>query len=137
MPLEFEERRAIVSYRIEKAERTMIEARDCASLGHWTLAANRLYYSLFYITNAMLVHHGFFAKTHAGMLSLMHDKFVRTEILSREEGKLISRLQNMRQTGDYDDRMDWTEEDVAPYFEQTQEMIDHIKSLILPKNSDN
>lgn len=48
MPLTDEERRAIVVYRLEKAEGALVEARDCASLGHWTLAANRLYYAAYY-----------------------------------------------------------------------------------------
>lgn len=43
MSLEFEDRREIVKYRIEKADKTIIEAKDCAAMGHWTLAANRLY----------------------------------------------------------------------------------------------
>ena len=39
MPLTDEERKAIVVYRLEKADDAFVEARDCASLSHWTLAA--------------------------------------------------------------------------------------------------
>ncbi len=45
MPLTDEERKAIVVYRLEKADGAYVEAKDCASMGHWTLAANRLYYA--------------------------------------------------------------------------------------------
>lgn len=65
MSLEFEDRREIVKYRIEKADKTIIEAKDCAAMGHWTLAANRLYYSLFYIANALLVHNGLLNVTNS------------------------------------------------------------------------
>ena len=30
--------------------------------------------------------------------------------------RLVSRLQNMRHAGDYDDMFDWAEEDVKPLF---------------------
>lgn len=58
MPLTDEERRAIVVYRLEKAEGALVEARDCASLGHWTLAANRLYYAAYYASSALLISAG-------------------------------------------------------------------------------
>ena len=41
MPLNKEDKKSIIKYRVEKAHKTMIEARDCATMGHWTLAANR------------------------------------------------------------------------------------------------
>lgn len=130
MPLEREDKREIIKYRIEKAEKTIKEAKDCASMGHWTLAANRLYYALFYIANALLVDKGMFAKTHAGMIAKINEHFIRTGILTKEEGRTISILQNMRNTGDYDDCFDWTKEDVEPFFKKTQDLIDKIKGLI-------
>ena len=54
MPLESEERKILVEYRQEKADRAIIEAKDNARLGHWTLAANRLYYAVFHIQAAVL-----------------------------------------------------------------------------------
>lgn len=42
MALSLEEKRAIVKYRIQKAQSTMIEAKDNANLKHWNLVANRL-----------------------------------------------------------------------------------------------
>jgi hypothetical protein len=45
MALEMQDKRAIIAYRLEKADSVMIEAKDNAGLKHWTLAANRLFYS--------------------------------------------------------------------------------------------
>ena len=47
MPLTDEERKAIVVYRLEKAEYAFVEAKDCALMKHWTLAASRLYYAAY------------------------------------------------------------------------------------------
>ena len=43
MSLTDEERRAIVSFRIQKAEETLGEAIGIATLGYWNAVANRLF----------------------------------------------------------------------------------------------
>ena len=60
----------------------------------------------------------------------MGQEFVRKGILDREDAKLASRLQNMRQSGDYDDMFDWTEEDVSPLFEKTEALIQKMKGAV-------
>ena len=59
-----EERKAIVLYRLEKAENALVEAKDCVLLHHWNLAANRLYYTVYYASSALLISAGHAAKTH-------------------------------------------------------------------------
>lgn len=51
--------------------------------------------------------------------------------LTKEDGTLLARLQNMRHTGDYDDFMDWTSDDITPYFSKTEAYIEKVKKLIL------
>lgn len=74
MPLESEERKILVEYRQEKADRAIIEAKDNARLGHRTLAANRLYYAVFHASSALLFSMGLHAKTHAGTIHLLGQK---------------------------------------------------------------
>lgn len=40
------------------------------------------------------------------------------------------RLQNMRKTGDYDDFIEWHQEDVEPLFEKVEGYINKIKMLV-------
>ena len=56
--------------------------------------------------------------------------YVRTGILSVDDGALLARLQNMRHTGDYDDFVDWTQEDVDPYIPKVEAFIEKLKKLI-------
>ena len=130
MPLDKEDKKYINRYRVEKEHKTMIEARDCATMGQRTIAANRLYHTLFYISNALLVDKGMFAKTHAGVIAKINEHFVKTGILSKDEGRTISILQNMRQSGDYDDCFELSEEDVFPFFKRTEELLLKIESLL-------
>lgn len=130
MGLTTEEKQAIISYRMEKSRKTMVEAVDNATLGHWSLVANRLYYSAFHAVSALLISKGLSAKTHGGAMSLLGKEFVKTGLLSFDEGDLYSRLYNMRQSGDYDDLFDWTKEDVSPLISRTEKLIDKIASLL-------
>ena len=129
-----DDKRAIIAYRSEKADAVMIEARDNAKLGHWTLAANRLYYAVFHIATALLIDKSLTAKSHAGVIRILCKEFVLRGLLDQADSRLISRLQNMRNSGDYDDLFDWTEEDVGPLIEPTETLIKKIRSLISLKD---
>lgn len=126
----------VIAYRIEKSMQTMTEAKDNASFKHWSLAANRLYYSLFHMASALLLDKGIHFKSHAGAIRAIGLHFVSKGILTTQDGKLISQLQNMRSSGDYDDLFDWTEEDVVPMFEPTENLIDRLRQLITTLKED-
>lgn len=130
MGLSLDEKKAILSYRIQKADKALVEAKDNAKLEHWNLVANRLYYAVFHMASALIIDKGFTAKSHNGIFCILGQEFVRKGLLDREDAKLASRLQNMRQSGDYDDMFDWTEEDVLPLFEKTENLIEKMKGLI-------
>lgn len=130
MALEMQDKRAIIAYRLEKADAVMIEAKDNAGLKHWTLAANRLYYAVFHAATALLIDKSLTAKSHAGVIRVLCKEFVLNGTLDKNDARLISRLQNMRNSGDYDDLFDWTEEDVVPLIEPTEQLIRKIRSII-------
>lgn len=130
MGLTDEEREALVVYRIGKSKAVLKEAYDVAQLGHWNLAVNRLYYAVFHVCNAVLLSKGHTARTHSGVIQIMMKEFVKTGILSKEDGVLISSLFNMRNTGDYDDLFDWEETQISPLLLPTTNLIAKIENLI-------
>ena len=67
---------------------------------------------------------------HAGLIHKIGLNFVTTGILDRKHGRLIARLYELRQSGDYDDRFDATEEEIMPYFEQVEKLLKTIENLI-------
>ena len=99
-------------------------------MSHWNLVANRMYYALFHMASALLIDKGFMSKTHSGVICILGQEFVTKGLLSSDDGRLISRLQNMRQSGDYDDMFDWREEDVLPLFEPVDVLLKKMKKLI-------
>ena len=125
-----EERKDLIRYRIEKAYRVFGEARDNAKLGLWNLTGNRLYYSVFHMCQALLLSEGDTSRRHAGMIHKIGLDFIMTGKLDKSYGRLISRLYELRQSGDYDDKFDATEEEVSPYFEQVEHLLKEMERLI-------
>lgn len=87
------------------------------------------------MAHALLLYKGFSAKTHAGTIHLIGQKFIATNILDKSYGRLFSRLYELRQSGDYDDMFDATEEEVLPYFEQVEAFLAKIEGLISYHNT--
>ncbi|HLP04506.1 MAG TPA: HEPN domain-containing protein [Paludibacter sp.] len=135
MSLSEEERNALVFYKIQKSKDTFNEAVGIAQLCFWNAVANRLYYASYYITTALLVLYGHSAQTHSGVIRLFGLNFVNRGIVSKDMSKLYSKLFELRQTGDYDDLYNLTEEDVKPLIGLTQHYINEIESLIASRNN--
>jgi len=64
-----EERKEYVKYRIEKAYQTYEAAKVLSDNGFWNSAVNRLYYSIFFAANALLVLNGIESKKHSTLKS--------------------------------------------------------------------
>lgn len=130
MTLSTEERHDIIEYRINRANQALKEAYDNANMGNWNLAVNRLYYATFYMAIALNLSHGDTAKSHSGVFSIISKNYISTGLLNRNDGALYRKLFSMRQTGDYDDLFDWTEDDVLPILEPTKSLIESMRLLI-------
>lgn len=130
MSLTTEERTLIVSMEIEKAWRIFSESDVYVQNELWSTLANRLYYAAFHAATALLIHNGLRAGTHQGVHVLLSKHFVKEGILSIEEGTTFSRLQTMRERGDYNCLIDTTKEEILPFVDKVKFFIDKIESLI-------
>lgn len=79
---------------------------------------------------ALLIHNGIDATTHKGVIRMISESFVRKGLLSVEDSKLLGRLFTMRQSGDYDDLLEWEENDVKPLIPKVEDFIRRITDLI-------
>lgn len=130
MGLNNEDRNEIVKYRIEKSRMTFQEASVNAELKFWNTAINRLYYSAYYATSALLISNGILAQSHSGVIQMFGLHFIKTNRINRETGKILSILFNARQTGDYEDNYNVTPDDVLPLIEPTKEYIEKVVGMI-------
>lgn len=130
MTLSTEEIDAIIFYRKQRSYATLQEADDAIKNKHWNLAIQRLYYAVYYMASALLVKNKISAQSHNGVVGQIGLHFVTTGKLSRENGRLYSRLLQSRITGDYNDFFDFTEEEACAFVQPTKELIKSLEELI-------
>ena len=135
MTLRQEDKDVLAMYRLQRANETMAEVKGTMQLGYWRLAANRLYYACYYAACALLVKCNLTAHTHSGVITQLGLHFVTKGIISKEQNKLIKRLFELRQDGDYSDWSYIEEEDIVPLLEPAENFIQTIEQLINEKNN--
>ena len=136
MTLSNEERRALVTYRIQRAHETWEETKKIIEDNLWYAAAKRMYYSCFYMTTALLISYGLTASTHAGVIRMLGMHFVLTNIISKDLNRFYVQLFEMRQRGDYDDYIQINSSDVLPLVEQAELFLSTLEALIQNKMKD-
>ena len=123
-------RRDIVNYRIEKANKTLDDAQKNLNYGMYNVAANRLYYAFYYAASALLISNKIEAHTHSGIQTMMHLHFIKTGKLTVEEGVLMRQLFTLRQESDYEDFIDIKQEDLDDILPSTINLVKKLQELI-------
>lgn len=122
--------KALVKYRVERSNETMLEAKLMIDQGYLNGAINRLYYACFYIVSALLIKNKITAQTHAGTKQMLGLHFVLTDKLSPKIGSIYASLFEKRHSSDYDDFAFYDVETVEQLYFQAQDFIHAIMTLI-------
>lgn len=122
--------RELIEYRLKRAKDTLDDAHILAEKGKWNSTMNRLYYAAYYAVIALLINSNYKTNTHNGVKSNFSEHFIKTNIISKDLGKMYSQLFTWRQKGDYDDLFDFEKEKVTPYFAPVKELIEKIEKIV-------
>lgn len=90
-------------YRLEKAKEMLSTAQRDAQAEDYASANNRAYYCIFHAMRAVLALDGEDYKKHSAVIARFTLNYLKTEILPREYGKLISNASLIRNRSDYED----------------------------------
>lgn len=131
MSLSDEERRIMVELEIERAEKITEQFNTLREQQYWDTLVNRMYYAVFHAVSALMIHNAISIHTHRGALNAFNKEFVRTGVFTEEEGHLFSKLEGMRERGDYNCFIDATEDEIVPLIEPLKALIGKIKSKII------
>jgi uncharacterized protein (UPF0332 family) len=96
----------------------------------WSTSVNRLYYACYYAVIALLIKNGIKAQTHAGARQMFGLHFIKTGLIDKELGKFYSDIFDKRQTGDYDDFVTFTEDEIRSLLPPARGLIHEIEKLI-------
>ncbi len=125
-----EERAEYVKFRIESAYQTFEAAKSLFENKFWNSSVNRLYYSLFYAVNALLVVNEIQPKTHSSVKSQFSLHFIKTGRIDKRHGQLFNTLFDLRQRGDYENLYDYDKKSVEPLIDGVDEMIKVIEKEV-------
>ena len=119
-----------IAYRLEKSKESYKDARLLAKNERWNAAINRLYYACYYSVSALLLKNNISTHTHSGIKIQFGIHFVKTGILSRDDGKLFADLMDWRQKGDYGDMFDFDKKTIESLLEPVKTFLKKVHSLL-------
>lgn len=119
-----------IAYRVSKSDEIFADAKLLAENNRWNSCVNRLYYSAYYLVSALLYKRQIKAVTHNGVRTEFFQHFVKTEIASKDLGKLYTNLFGWRQESDYADFIDFEKETVQPLINSVAEFNNAVKLLL-------
>ena len=126
------DKQALFSYRLRQAEETLSDARKMLEdkLSPRSIL-NRAYYSLFYAVLALLLKADTDLKTskRAGIISIFDREFIHTGKIDKHYSKILHKMFQARQEGDYKEFVEWSHEDASEFVELATEFLEGIKKI--------
>lgn len=89
-----------------------------------------MYYASYYAVSALLINDSIQAQTHSGVRQMFGLHYIKTGMIDKDLGKFYSDIFDKRQTGDYEDFIDFTNQDVSDLIPQTKDLISKISQIL-------
>lgn len=124
------ENKELVTYRMNKALETIADVNILISNKIWNTAINRMYYACFYAVSGLLASIKVYPKSHSGTQQMFNLHFIKTGLVDGTRGAFYSTILGMRQDADYEDFIDYDENDVIEMLLPTQQFIAVIHHLL-------
>jgi uncharacterized protein (UPF0332 family) len=121
----------IASY-LERVDTDLQVASELLDKGYYDVAASRAYYAAFYAASALLLSEGLDTSKHSGVIALIHQHFVKSGKLNKEQGRNLNWLFELRGVGDYGVSLHVALEDARRAVSVAEDFLRAVKGLISP-----
>jgi uncharacterized protein (UPF0332 family) len=121
---------AEIAANLERAEQSIRAAQELTAGGFHDFAASRAYYAAFYAATAALLGQGLDLSKHSGVIAAIHQQFIKTGKLSKDQGKELNWLFELRNVGDYGVTVHVSQPDAARAIQAADSFLQAIKSLM-------
>jgi len=118
-----EYRQTLINYRLERSKESLKAAKILLENNMLTSAMNRIYYSMFYSVQALLLLHETSFLKHGQVKGYFNREFINKGIFPKDFGRLYNKVFEYRQKFDYIDL-------VMPESEMISENIDSAENFI-------
>ncbi|HQL54889.1 MAG TPA: HEPN domain-containing protein [Phycisphaerae bacterium] len=108
---------------LDKSERSISAGDSLLAGGHVEAAANRAYYAMFYVAEALLGERGLRFRKHGGVHGAFGEHFVKTGLFDPQYHRWLLAAFNKRITADYGVDAELTVSEVAEMLAQAREFL--------------
>lgn len=120
-------------YRIQEAKDSLKVAEHCLKEGLYKDSINRSYYTAFYAIKAVLALGTIDFKRHKDVVAYFNKEYAATGIFSRELGRKLGMLKQLREKSDYDDFYIASKEQAQEQFDTAKYTIENIEQYLKEK----
>ena len=123
----------LFEYRLREADETLHDAEKMIGSDFTPRTIiNRGYYAMFYATLALFIYSGINPKTskHSGVISIFDRDFVHTGKFDKRYSKIIHKMFDLRQQGDYRELIELTIQDAKESITMANEYITALKAFM-------
>lgn len=125
-----ESRTQLIKYRVEQAKSTMREAEFLLGNDMLRGAMNRIYYSMFYMLQALSLKYEFESSKHARLLGWFNKTFIHSGEIDVRFSKIITKGYNMRTKGDYATIYAMDKQELEEMYGEMTEFIEEIELFL-------
>lgn len=130
MSLDENERKELISYRLEEAKETIADVQLLIDNDRLRAAVNRIYYGMFYSLLALGLAYQFETSKHQQLLGWFNKNFIHEGLIDAKFGKIINKASNRRTQGDYESYVEFDKEVILEMFGEMNEFIIEIERFI-------
>lgn len=125
------DREEAIKLKLAKANSLLREVDILIEHELFSTALNRLYYSCFHATKALLLTKDLIPKTHSGVVSSLHLYFVQPGLFSLEHATYFSKLMQERIEDDYSDFVVSDSSEIIPLIEPGKHYVKYVVDFVL------
>lgn len=114
----------------DKGRRSLTAAERLFKDRDYDFAASRAYYAMFYVASALLLARGFQVATHAGVLTLFWEHFVKSGEVPATLHQALHRALDTRTVGDYGITETVTEEVARAAMSDARRFVQKLEPLL-------
>jgi len=123
-------RMQLVNHRVEQAKSTATEAEILLANNMLRGAMNRMYYSMFYMLQALSLKFQFESSKHSQLLGWFNKTFIHTGKIDIRFSKILTKGYNFRTKGDYATVYDFDKLELIEMYREMMEFIEEIERFL-------
>lgn len=121
----------LVKQELELAETFLNDAKILLNAGGSSKSVmNRIYYSVFHSSRAVLIKQEFEPKSHKGTINLFWTEIARKGLCSLESAKFLARAFKEREESDYEPLTSISDEKAKEFMNKAELFLEEMKNII-------